>query len=134
MNFTKTTSYSLKILDFMANNSERIMSASYLYRSLDIPYSYLRQILSDLSADGFIKSTKGRNGGFILKKNIKDIYLIDIINATEGTDSFDRCIMGFTKCPFKKKCPMHECWSRARADILNVLKNTSLAEIIITHE
>ncbi len=58
MNFSKTASYSLNILSFMAINCENQMSAAYLTKKLKIPYPYLRQILSDLSKSGFIHSTR----------------------------------------------------------------------------
>ncbi len=45
MNFTKTTSYSLNVLSYLAKHENVRMSAIYLHKKLDIPYSYLRQVL-----------------------------------------------------------------------------------------
>ena len=132
MNFNKTTSYSLNILSYMAKNEQNTMSANYLNKKLKIPYSYLRQVLSGLSKSGFIQSTKGRNGGFIISKDINSIYLIDVIKSTEGMESFDKCIMGFDVCPFSNPCAMHNLWTNAKAEIINVLKNTSLGDLIKT--
>jgi Rrf2 family protein len=130
MNFNKTTAYSLKVLDFMARHTKERMSASFLYKKLNIPYSYLRQILSDLSKYGFIQGSKGRKGGFILAKDADDIYLSDIINSSEGLDSFERCIMGYAICPFNNPCPLHQTWSEARNEIIGILKSTSLNELL----
>jgi Rrf2 family protein len=134
MNFTKTTSYSLNILSYMAKHEDNKMSASYLHEKLNIPYSYLRTILSDLSVSGFINGSRGRKGGFILGKDISEIYLADIIEATEGLDSFDRCVMGFSQCPFNCGCPMHPVWVKMRTEILNVLKKTSLNDLLNKRE
>ncbi len=133
MNFNKTTAYSLKVLDFMARNNKERMSASFIYKKLNIPYSYLRQILSDLSKHGFIQGSKGRNGGFTLAKDTADIYLADIVDSSEGLDSFERCIMGYAKCPFNNPCPLHQTWSEARNEIMGILKNTSLNELLKTN-
>lgn len=130
MNFSKTTSYSINILAFMAQNSERKMSAGSLHDKLNIPYSYLRKVLSDLSKSGFITGSVGRSGGFILSKKTNQIYLTDIISATEGLESFERCIMGFTSCPFRIPCPMHSIWSDARTSMLNTLKSTALSDLV----
>ncbi len=130
MNFAKTTSYSLNVLSYLAKHGNIIMSASYLHKKLDIPYSYLRQVLSELSKKGFIDSTRGSRGGFIISRDISTIYLSDIIEATEGMDSFNRCIMGFSKCPFNYGCSMHPVWVEMRMNIINVLKKTSLADLI----
>ena len=91
MNFSKTTSYSLNVLSYMAKHEDQKMSASLLHDKLQIPYSYLRYILLKLSKNGIIHGTSGRNGGFLFSKEIKEIYLADIIEVTEGLESFKRC-------------------------------------------
>jgi Rrf2 family protein len=114
----------------MAKHEVTKMSARYLHEKLDIPYSYLRQILGRLSKNGFITSTRGRDGGFFLGKEVSAIFLSDIIDAIEGLDSFSRCIMGFRECPFGNLCAMHPVWVKMRSEILNVLDNTSLADLL----
>jgi len=126
MNFSKTTSYSLNVLSYMAKHENLRMSASYLHGRLKIPYPYLRAILGELSRKRLIEGMKGRNGGFKLSRDKSIIFLADIIEATEGLESFSKCIMGFDKCPFDYGCLMHPIWIKMRADILNVLKKTSL--------
>ena len=129
MNFSKTTSYSLNILSYMATNEENHMSATLLHEKLKIPYSYLRQILTNLSKSGFIKSTRGRSGGFTFSKEKETIFLADIIEATDGLESLNRCILGFRECPFNNECQMHSVWESTRSNIIKVLKETSLADI-----
>ena len=134
MNFSKTTSYSLNVLSYMAKHGNVRMSASYLHDKLSIPYSYLRQVLSGLSKNGFIDSNRGTRGGFIISRDKSTIFLADIIEATEGLDSLNRCIMGFSKCPFNYGCSMHPVWVEMRSNILNVLKQTSLADLNINYK
>jgi Rrf2 family protein len=130
MNFSKTTSYSLNILSYMAINEDENMSAKFLHEKLSIPYPYLRQVLTNLSHHGFIQSKKGRSGGFSFSKSKEDIFIADIIDATDGLESLNKCILGFKKCPFDKQCPMHNVWELTRNNILKVLKETSLADIV----
>lgn len=131
MNFSKTTSYALHILSYMAEHENKRMSASYLHKKLGIPYSYLRTLLGDLSNNNLIGSINGRNGGFILKKTKSQIFLADIIEATEGMESLNKCIMGFGECPFNFSCYVHPIWIKMREEIKKVLTDTSLAEILI---
>ncbi|HOW09942.1 MAG TPA: Rrf2 family transcriptional regulator [Bacteroidales bacterium] len=128
MNFTKTSSYSLNVLANMARHENMIMSASYLHNQLEIPYSYLRSVLLDLSRKGLIKGVKGRNGGFCLGREKEDIYLSEIINATEGIDVLNKCIMGYEKCPFDNVCIFHSAWTKMRDEIIDILENTTLAD------
>ena len=129
MNFSKTTSYALTVLNFMAEHDNQIFSAKILHEKLGIPWQYLRQLLTSLSKDGFISSTQGRNGGFRLKRSPEQITLADIVDAVEGLNVMNTCIMGFKECPFDYKCAMHETWEGTRDEILRVLKNTTLASL-----
>ena len=130
MNFSKTTSYAISVLSFMANHEEQKYSAKKLNEVLEIPWPYLRQLLTSLSKNGFIFSTQGRNGGFQLLKPAKSIVLAEIIDSVEGLQVLGTCIMGFKKCPFNHTCAMHEAWEEARASILKVLNNTTLDQLI----
>jgi len=112
----------------MARHENMIMSASYLHNQLEIPYSYLRSVLLDLSRKGLIKGVKGRNGGFCLGREKEDIYLSEIINATEGIDVLNKCIMGYEKCPFDNVCIFHSAWTKMRDEIIDILENTTLAD------
>jgi DNA-binding IscR family transcriptional regulator len=38
--------------------------------------------------------------------------------------------MGFDECPFNYSCYLHPIWIRMRNEILNVLKQTSLADLL----
>jgi Rrf2 family transcriptional regulator, iron-sulfur cluster assembly transcription factor len=128
MNFSKTSAYALKILSFMADSENGIFSAQYLFKKLNIPYPYLRQLLTKLSVKGFIKSSRGRNGGFAFAKDVHRIHVADVIDAVEGLEVFNTCMVGFEACPFDHSCPLHETWAETRKSIINVLSKTSLAD------
>jgi Rrf2 family transcriptional regulator, iron-sulfur cluster assembly transcription factor len=131
MNFSKTASYSMSILSYMAMHEDFKMSANYLHEKLAIPYPYLRQILKNLSRKGFISSTRGRSGGFAFRKAINEIYLADIIESTDGLESINKCILGFGSCPFNNECSMHSRWESIRNDMFKILRETSLADILV---
>ena len=130
MNFSKTTSYAIAVLSYLARHEEEKFSAKKLNEILKIPWPYLRQLLTSLSKSGFIFSTQGRNGGFQLKKAANQIILAEIIDSVEGLEVLGTCIMGFEKCPFDHTCAMHEVWEDTRASILNVLNNTTLERLL----
>jgi Rrf2 family protein len=112
----------------MAQNETGMYSAKQLYQTLKIPPQYLRQLLTSLSKNGFIKSTRGRNGGFVFAKSTQSIFIAEVIDAVEGLDVFNTCMVGFEKCPFANPCPLHETWTETRQNVINILKITSLAQ------
>ena len=129
MILNKTTRYALTVLGFMATRDEEKYSAEYLYEQLSIPKRYLRRLLTDLSRLGFIRSTKGRNGGFVFAIPTEDISILNIINSMEETDALDKCILGFSCCIVDKPCAMHDQWVEARSKMTDMLTNTSLATL-----
>lgn len=46
--------------------------------------NYLVQILNELRTAGIVESRRGKNGGYILTRDPKDVTLADIVHATEG--------------------------------------------------
>ncbi len=64
-----------------------------------------------------------------MQKPANQIVLAEIINAVEGLEVLNTCIMGFNKCPFNHTCAMHEVWEETRENILNVLNNTTLDQL-----
>jgi Rrf2 family transcriptional regulator, iron-sulfur cluster assembly transcription factor len=114
----------------MSKKSNVRMSAEFLHLQLGIPYQYLRHILTKLSRTGFINSSRGRSGGFKLTRDIATVYIADIIEVIEGLDGFYKCMLGFQECPFDNKCAIHNLWDESRNNILNILKKTSLADLI----
>jgi len=129
MNLNKTTSYTLKVLNYMAENENEIHSAYNLHKKLKIPRQYLRQLLTSLTKNNFIVSISGRKGGFTFKRDIKDIYVLDIIHSLEGMDFLNKCILGFEECPFDDHCALHDTWNEYRKSITTTLKETSLADL-----
>jgi len=130
MNFSKTASYSLNVLSYMAKHEDKRMSAAFLHEKLAIPYPYIRQVLKMLSRKGFIKSTLGRRGGFSFSRKKGEIFLSEIIEATDGMESMNKCILGFRECPFNNECPLHPVWVETRNNVFKILKETSLADVL----
>ena len=129
MILSKTSEYSLRILSFMSQETYPLYTSKLLQEKLDIPYRYLRKLLTRLAKKGYISGTKGRSGGYVFKKKLEEIYLSDIIDAVEGFESFNSCLLGKYQCDLKNPCPMHEVWAETKEKILKTFTKTSLADI-----
>jgi Rrf2 family protein len=113
----------------MAEHENEVCSAYLLHMQLGIPRQYLRQLLTELSKGGYIKSISGRKGGFVFSKEIDKIFILDIIQSMEGSAFLDTCIIGFDNCPFDDHCALHNTWSEYRENLIKILKGTSLADL-----
>jgi Rrf2 family protein len=129
MILAKTTSYALRILIFMAARKDELISAQSLFDSLKIRKQYLRRILTDLSKNGFIKSTRGRNGGYVFARSPKKIFISEIIEAVEGFESFNACLLGEVDCQRAEKCEVHQMWDEVKSKMITSFKTTSLDKL-----
>ncbi|MDX1585189.1 MAG: Rrf2 family transcriptional regulator [Balneolaceae bacterium] len=105
------------------------VSAADLAKPLNCPAAYLSQVLSKLKPSGILKSQRGLKGGVYLAKAPKDIFLMDVIEAIDGTDFFQKCFLGIEGCGRIEPCPFHEFWSVERIKIQEWLCNTSFLEV-----
>jgi len=129
MRLSKTSEYALRVLSFMINSDMQVFSAKYLIESLNVPDKYLRRLMTDLSKSGFIKSLKGRDGGYIFAKNANRIYLSQVIDAVEGMDKYEACILGFGDCNDDNPCSLHEKYSPIKEQLIQFLSNTTISEL-----
>ena len=129
MQFSKTTTYALRILTVMASNPEKMHTSISLNELLEIPKKYLQRLLTDLSRSGIIKSIQGRNGGFLLARDAKKITVASIVDAVEGLNDEVSCFFGFEKCALEKPCSMHDVWAKTHKDIISLLKSTKLSDL-----
>jgi len=129
MILTKTTEYAVRVLAYMAKEKEQLLSAKYLHEQLHIPYKYLTRLMTDLAKNGYLISVKGRDGGFRIIKDLKEISLANIVQSVEGMDSFNACILGFHECSSENPCAMHFVWEENKKQLLKTLKTTTLNDL-----
>lgn len=129
MKLSKTSEYALRILIYMAKEPSSLYSAKKLIEELKISDKYLRRLMTDLSKAGFIESIQGRDGGYKFAKSIDDIYLFDIVDAIEGMDELNECVLGFETCSCENPCAMHDSWLNVRNELSNMFHTTKLSDM-----
>lgn len=129
MNFSKTTEYAFRILSYMAMDESRIYSVDEIFKKLQIPYRYLRKLMTNLTKSDFVDSIQGKNGGYKISKKLENIKLLDILNAVDPDYLLAKCFFGFDSCALQPTCTMHDQWTDVRTNISTILASTSLADI-----
>lgn len=129
MKLSNTTVYTLKILIYMAKVPSKWYSAKQLVEKLKVSDKYLRRIMTDLSKSGFIKSVKGREGGYLLAKEASEVSLYDIINSVEDLSKLNNCVLGFEPCSCENPCAMHETWVDVRNKLNTTFYKTKLSDM-----
>ena len=131
MHFRKTTEYAIRVMVFLAENAGKRFSVSALNKTLDIPYKYLGRLMNQLAQKGLLEVTQGKYGGYLVNPDrLSEIYLYQIVDAVEGLQDYDRCILGFPQCSDENPCALHHLWMEQREAIKNMLYSNSLADLL----
>lgn len=99
MLLTKKSEYALLSLISIAKSSEP-KNVDVLSKELDISKSFLAKIMQNLAKHKLVISHRGVNGGFLLKKPLEDITVLEIVEAAE-----ERIPMVFECSPSLQSCP-----------------------------
>ena len=97
----------------------------------NVPVASTRKMLQKMVYSGLLEATRGSGGGYRLSRNPREVSLLDIIVAVDGTDSLHPCIMGLAECGGATHCQVHDVWYTTRGHILDQLKQTTIMDLII---
>lgn len=127
--FSRQCEYALQAVSYLSLKPKNQMtSIKELNKKLKIPYHFLGKILQNLAHKGLLKSQKGPLGGFALAISANEITLFHIVEAIDGTDLMERCVMGFSDCSGKGDCALHSKWGKIRQNIYYMLTSASIGE------
>ncbi len=128
--FSRHCEYALQAVSYLALKPPGTMTSSKeMTGRLKIPYHFLGKILQDLVYKGLLVSSKGPLGGFALASAPEHIALIQVVEAIDGREFANRCVMGFPDCSGKRPCAAHAHWAPIRERINAMLAGESIAEL-----
>ena len=85
--------YALRLmLDLALNNTGEAVSLKDIARRQDISDKYLEQIISILNKAGYVRSIRGAQGGYMLRRPPKEYTVGMILRLTEGTLAPVSCV------------------------------------------
>lgn len=103
-----------------------------LCKGTDLPRHFVAKIFQDLVRRKLLTSAKGRGGGFALTKPPNKITLYDIVEAVDGMDDLQQCVVGMANCDDRQPCPHHDEWKPVRERLKAFLLHTTLAKMSVT--
>jgi Rrf2 family transcriptional regulator, iron-sulfur cluster assembly transcription factor len=108
---------------------ERSVSASEIAANQGIPRKYLESILSTLSRSGALMSVRGKEGGYRLSQDPRELSLLSVIEALDGSVFTVECA-GKTNCPSQALCAPHRFWEELRVNLTGFLGSRNLGDLL----
>ena len=128
--FSKKCEIGLQAVLFLSTEKAgHLFNASEVAAQVKQPKEFVSKMLQLLTPSGIVGSKKGKNGGFFLAKLPENIRLIEIVEAIDGLDVFNNCVLGFPGCSKEEPCPVHDKWGKLRDEAYKMLSEETLEEL-----
>ena len=131
MQITRQADYAVRAVLYLARKSEQRIATSVIAEEQHIPPSFLAKIISQLSIAGLLHTSRGARGGVTLARESKDVTLLEVVEAIDGPIQLNECVENTGACSFTHGCPMRPIWCEAQEDLVDRLKNTSFADMVM---
>lgn len=124
--------YALRLMiDLAENNTGTPISLKDVARRQGISDKYLEQIISVLNKAGYVRSIRGAQGGYVLKKSPEKYTVGMILRQTEGSLSPVSCIEDDEiVCERKDACVTSVVWKKISDAINDVVDNITLQDLV----
>lgn len=129
INLSKTGSYALKAVIYLANHSDKLFTIKEISSNLNISEALLRRIMANLEQANIIKSIKWRNWGVKLAKELSQINIYDILKASWENMNISDCT-GWLECSNIDNCSTTGLLNNIQKWFNTLLKMQTLDKII----
>lgn len=124
--------YALRImLDLAARGTEEFVSLKDVSKNQEVSDKYSEQIINQLNKAGFVKSTRGSRGGYIIAGKPSDYTVGAILRLMEGSLAPVSCLEdNMNLCSRADNCVTVEVWEKLYNAINNVVDNITLQDLL----
>ena len=126
---TKGRSALRVMIDLAVNDKGDYVSLKDISNRQEVSLKYLEQIMAMLNKAGYVKSTRGNNGGYRLAKSPEEYKVGDILRKTEGDLAPIACVNG-EECGKRENCKTFKFWQGLDNVINEYVDSKTLADLI----
>ncbi len=123
--------YALRLMIDLAMNEEgnpiRIKDVA---KRQGISDKYLEQIIAVLNKAGYVKSVRGPQGGYTLKRGPEEYTVGMILRLTEGSLAPVSCVEDAEECDRQKSCATFPLWKKISDAINGVVDTVTLKDLV----
>lgn len=129
MNLKLHTDYGLRVLIFLAR-TERRVKLEEVAQFFDISREHLVKVGQALSKHGWVRATRGRQGGLELSQAPEAIDVADVVAALEERKGVLECVLEPSICRLEPGCRLRKRLMQAEEAFYESLRDLSLADLV----
>ncbi|MCI9386661.1 MAG: Rrf2 family transcriptional regulator [Lachnospiraceae bacterium] len=123
--------YALRIMMDLANHIGETIKLKDIAARQDISEKYMEQIIAVLNKAGYVRSTRGAQGGYQLVKPPGEYTVGMILRLTEGSLAPVECLTeNALPCERQGRCATVEVYKRIYEAVNNVIDTTTVQDLV----
>lgn len=130
MLLTRESDYALRVIRALKAGEKR--SVKDICGEEDMPEPFTYKILKKLEKAEIVTSIRGAQGGYILAKDVKELSLMDIVEAIDSEFGIIKCTKKDCSCHRaheEEKCTMHQEFNRIQNVLINEFREKTLEQV-----
>lgn len=130
MRLTLYTDYSLRVLIYLAQNADKVVTISELADFYRISRNHLVKVVHELGLNGYVQTTRGKHGGIRLARAAEQIVVGEVVRKTEPDFDLLECLNPEAdRCVITNVCKLKSVLADARDTFLRQLDSYTLADL-----
>lgn len=131
MLLSRSCQYGIQAVLYISKNSgDSYISIKKIADANNISFHFLGKILQKLTQKGILTSFKGPNGGVCLSRPADSINLLEVIEAIDGLEKFENCVIGLPACNGKDPCVLHRQWRENSKRLIRMFEEMTIKDLI----
>ena len=131
MHLTLHADYSLRVLLYLAANSQRLVSTEEVSKAYGISKHHLVRVVQTLGRHGFIEVRAGRSGGILLAREPSEISLGQVFRVSEPDFNLVECFeQDKNTCPIAPACGLIGVLNEATRAFQATLDKYTLEDLV----
>jgi Rrf2 family protein len=131
MKLTTRMRYGTRVmLELALYHEQGALSLGEIVQRQGLPERYVEALLGSLRGATLVQSVRGAAGGYLLGRPPGQITLYDIFEVLEGSEAFVPCTLDHSTCDRWDTCVTQEVWARMYEQAMDVLRHTTLADLM----
>ena len=128
MQLNRFTDYSIRVLIYASVNREQLITMASVANFYQVSVEHMRKVVHNLSKLNYIKTYKGKNGGFELAREPEDINLGIVIKEIEGLAPLINCEK--EECRLNPQCTLKGILHEAQLAFIQSLEKYTLQDLV----
>ena len=131
MQITSYTDYALRVLIYLGMTPDRQATITEIADFFNISRNHLVKVVHQLGSKGFVKTTRGKGGGFSLLRPPEMISIGEVVRSMETHFNWVECFdPALQRCRLLPTCGLKHLLARAGDAYLQVLDAATLADVV----